>query len=70
MTEDLAQEKVTLELQFQKESKRIMEKYNKEKCEREEENKKWIAKYDCMVEEFEEKIKQLHSIYIEKQSKV
>jgi hypothetical protein len=29
MKEDLAQEKVTLQLQFQKESKKVLEKYQK-----------------------------------------
>lgn len=31
MTEDLAQEKVLLEMQYQKEHKKVMEKYFKEK---------------------------------------
>lgn len=49
MQEDLASEKVTQEMAFQKEIKKLMEKYSKEKSEREEENKKWIIKYDQTV---------------------
>jgi hypothetical protein len=51
LQEDLSLEKVALEMQFQKESKRLTERCNKEKVEREEENRKWIGKYDSMVGE-------------------
>ncbi len=60
MTEDLAEEKVLLEMQFQKEYKKAMEKYNKEKKEREDENKKWMTKYDSMVSHFQLDIQKLH----------
>jgi hypothetical protein len=59
MSEDLAQEKVMLEMQFQKELKRAAEKYSKEKAEREEENKKWMAKHDKIVAEYESSIEQM-----------
>lgn len=59
MREDLAEEKVYLEQQLQKDYKKAIQKYNKERVEREEENQKWISKYDNMVCEFEEKIDQI-----------
>lgn len=52
MSEDLAQEKVLLEMQYQKDLKKAVEKFQKEKQQREQENKKWIAKYDAMVTKF------------------
>ena len=56
--EDLAQEKVTLELLYQKESKKIIDKYHKERTMREAETKKWLAKYDLMVSEYELRLSQ------------
>lgn len=56
MNEDLAQEKVLLEIQYQKDLKRAIDRFQKEKQEREEENKKWLAKYDAMVSRFENQI--------------
>ena len=49
MREDLAEEKVYLEQQLQKDYKKAIQKYNRERVEREEENQKWISKYDNMV---------------------
>lgn len=46
-------------MQYQKDIKRALEKYNKEKQEREYENKNWLAKYDAMVREYEGKIRSM-----------
>ena len=63
MNEDLAQEKVLLELQYQKQNKKINQKYMKEKQERDAENRKWLMKYDKMVQQYEDSIEQLHKKY-------
>ena len=49
---------MTLELQYQKETKKVIEKYHKEKGIREEENKKWLDKYDGMLEQCKSQIVQ------------
>ena len=54
--EDLAQEKVTLELQYQKETKKVIDKYHKKRSMREEETRKWLNKYDGMVQDYQGQI--------------
>lgn len=46
-------------MQYQKESKRMAERYHRERGEREEENRKWLQKYDQLVEDYEAKIRVL-----------
>ena len=57
MREDLAEEKVLLELNYQKQLKKNIEKYQKEKQQRSDQNKNWINKYDKMVISYETQIK-------------
>ena len=46
LSEDKSTEKALYEISTQKEMRKWMEKYSKEKKDHEEDNKKWIQKFD------------------------
>lgn len=49
LTEDMAEQKITLEMSYLKEIKKLSDKLQHEKEEREVENRKWMEKYDSMT---------------------
>lgn len=56
MAEDYSTEKALYEVAMQKEMRKMTEKYEKEREQHEQDNKKWIDKYDRTVSDYEAKI--------------
>lgn len=60
----MAHQKLTLQMTHQKDARKLMDKINYAKNEREQENQIWIKKYDTMAQLYDEKLKKAKEDYL------